>query len=183
VGKILDWICDILATAGALLLLFITFSIGYSIFTRQLNLHTPVWVVQFNEYALLWITFLGTAWLLSKDKHVSLPLVTQQLGERGKKVFALIHSIMGMGLCGVLCWFGAYTTYDHLIRKVIDVQPVDVPKGFILLVIPLGFFLLTMQFFRKFIVLLTGKKTDGTGEPVGPESLEAAKQPRNGVEC
>ena len=170
-GKILDKICNTLALVGSLLLLFVTFSIGYSIFTRQFNLPSPVWVVQFNEYALLWITFLGTAWLLSTDKHVSIQIVTQRLGKKGKKVLALIHSIMGMGLCGVLCWFGIYTTGDHIIRKVIDVQSIDVPKGYVLLVIPLGFFLLTLQFFRKFISLLADKEKSGTGEPAEAESL------------
>jgi TRAP-type C4-dicarboxylate transport system permease small subunit len=33
---------------------------------------------------------------------------------------------------------------------VIDVQAVDIPKGFVLVVIPLGFFLLCLQFLRRF---------------------------------
>ena len=181
-GRILDKVCEILAAVGCLLLLFITFSIAYSIFARPLKLPSPIWVVQFNEYSLLWITFLGTPWLLSKNKHVSIQVLTHRLSNRMNKVLALIHNILGLVLCGILCWFGVYTTSDHLIRKVIDVQSVDVPKGFVIMIIPLGFFLLTLQFLRKIIVLLTGKNEDGTGEPAGAAFTEGTQGSEKGVE-
>jgi C4-dicarboxylate transporter, DctQ subunit len=160
-GKILDKVCEILAVAGCLLLLFITFSIAYSIFARPLNLPSLIWVVQFNEYALLWITFLGTGWLLSRDKHVSIQILTHRLGKKMNKRLALIHNIIGTALCGILCWYGAQTTVDHFIRKVVDVQSIDILKGFVIMVIPLGFFLLTLQFLRKIIVLLSAKEKEG----------------------
>ena len=163
-SKILDKVCEKMAVVGCLLLLFMTFSIGYSIFARPLKLPSPIWVVQFNEYSLLWITFLGTGWLLSRDKHVSIQVLTHRLSNRMNKVLALIHNIIGAILCGILCWYGVYTTSDHFIRKVVDVQSVDVLKSLVIMVIPLGFFLLTLQFLRKFIVLLMDKNTDGAGE-------------------
>lgn len=153
-AKVLKWICDFMAVLGGLLLLFITFSIGYSIVTRKLDLPTPIWVVQFNEYALLWVTFLATAWILSKDKHVSVEFLVQFLGKKGRRTMALIHSLMGLGLCGVLCWYGMSTTWDYFVRGVIDVGAVNVPKSYILAVIPLGFLLLVLQFVRKAVAIL-----------------------------
>ncbi|MBW2065140.1 MAG: TRAP transporter small permease [Deltaproteobacteria bacterium] len=139
-----------LAVIAALLLLFITFTIGYSILTRSLGLHAPVWTVQFNEYSLLWLTFLGTAWVLSRKGHVSIHLVYSRLSHRAQLIMNLLHSIMGLGLCGVLCWYGWGTTWDHFQRRVIDVQPLDIPKAYVLVVIPLGFFLLSLQFLKNF---------------------------------
>ena len=142
---------------GALLLLFVTFSISYSIITRQMGLGSPIWVFQFNEYSLLWITFLGTAWLLAENKHVRISLLTNVLGGKVNKWLDIIHSLMGFVLCGVLAWYGFFSTRDHLLRNVIDTQAVDVPKWIILAVIPFGFVLLSLQFLKKFYLSVSGR--------------------------
>jgi TRAP-type C4-dicarboxylate transport system permease small subunit len=168
IGKALDAINTILAGLAAVLLLFVTFSIAYSVFTRELNLPTPVWVVQFNEYALLWITFMATAWVLAKNQHVTVQLATQRVGRTGQRVLGIIHSIVGAALCGVLCWYGIHTTSDHFARKVVDVGSVDFPKAVVILIIPVGFFLLTIQFLRNLIRHLkadTSGSPDDNGEP------------------
>jgi len=160
-----------MAVVGGLLLLFISFSIAYSIFTRKLNLPTPIWVVQFNEYALLWITFLATAWILARDKHVSVQFLVQYMGPKTRKTMGFVHSIVGMGLCGVMCWYGFYTTWDHYIREVIDVGSVDVPKAYVLAIIPLGFFLLTLQFLHR---VLTGWSEEPADAGGGHETAKGA---------
>lgn len=149
--KLLDRLCSGLAVLAAGLFLFCTFSICFSIMTRSLRILGPVWVVQFNEYAMLWITFLGTAYLLMKNRHVSIQIVTGRLGVKGKKVIAQVHAALGILLCLGLFFFTLSSTWEHFVRGVIDVQAVDVPKGYVLMVIPFGFLLLTLQFLRKFI--------------------------------
>ena len=72
---------------------------------------------------------------------------------------------MGMVLCATLCWYGALTTLEHLERKVIHVQAVDVPMAYIIFVIPLGFFLLFLQFTRNFFSGLEGPGTPGRPIP------------------
>jgi C4-dicarboxylate transporter DctQ subunit len=149
-----------MAVVGGLLLLFITFSIAYSIVTRKLDLPTPVWVVQFNEYALLWVPFLATAWILSRNQHVSVQFLVQYLDRKGRRVLDIIHSLVGTILCGIFCWYGISTTWDHYVRGVIDVASIDVPKAYVLIIIPVGFFFLTLQFLSKFVAGLLGKEND-----------------------
>lgn len=117
----------------------------------------PVWIVQFNEYAMLWITFLGTAYLLMMNRHASIQIVVGRLGEKGKRYFGLAHNLLGLVLCLGLTYFCTSSTWEHFARNVIDVQAVDVPKGYILLVIPLGFLLLSLQFLRRFVEGLKGR--------------------------
>lgn len=143
-----------LAVLAGLLLLFICFSICYSIFTRSLGLPSPVWILQFNEYALLWITFLGTAWALARGKHVSVDLLTGRMGERTKAYFSLAHGMMGIAVCVVLLWYGSVTTWGQFQNGITDVKAVDVPKYLILMVIPIGFFILSFQFARQFFSTL-----------------------------
>ena len=142
------------AALAGLLLLFICFSICYSIFTRSTGLPSPVWILQYNEYALLWITFLGTAWALARGKHVSVDLLTGRMGQRTRKYFNLAHGMMGFAVCIVLLWYGTVTTWGHFQNGIIDVKAVDVPKYLILMVIPIGFLTLCFQFLRQFFSVL-----------------------------
>lgn len=151
-NRIFDRILDSLAVIVSLILIFMTITIGYSIFARAIGFKGPVWIVQFNEYAMLFATFLGTAWLLAKGKHVSIELIVSRFNQRGQKIFELFHSIMGIGLSSTLCYYGTMTTIENFRRNVIHVQAVDVPMAYLLFVIPLGFFLLLLQFVRNLFI-------------------------------
>lgn len=186
-NKIMDKLLTVLAMAAGLLLLFVTFSISYAIFTRAVKLPSPIWIIQFNEYSLLWITFLGTTWVLARNKHVSVDLLTSRLEDRTKMYFSLVHSVMGTAVCAVFVWYGSSVVWGQLQRGVTDVQAVDVPKHLILLVIPLGFFVLSVQFVRQFFIVLKEVRKDSihgtgkTGQGVSPDQL-AGKRPSERVE-
>ena len=166
-NKALDRIHDFLAVVIGVILVFMTLSIGYAIFVRAVNLPGPVWIVQFNEYAMLFTTFLGSAWLLSKGKHVSIELIVSHLSRGTQKVFHLIHSLLGVGLCAVLCWYGTLTTFENFQRNVINVQAVDVPMAYILVVIPMGFFLLFLQFIRDSFAAVHAIRNPLAPDPLG----------------
>lgn len=182
-GRFLNTLLAGMAVLAGLLLLFIAFSISYSIFTRTAGFQTPVWTVQFNEYALLWMTFLGSAWVLSRRKHVAVDVVMTGLGPRGKRIAEVAHSLLGVGVCGVLCWYSAVITLSLFQRGVMDVQAVDMPKALVLMVIPAGFFVLTVQFFRNLVISLRRRRpeTQETGRRgSAPESPERIPEGRKG---
>jgi TRAP-type C4-dicarboxylate transport system permease small subunit len=164
-SRFLDRILTGMAALAGFLLLFITFSISYSIFTRALGIESPVWTVQFNEYSLLWMTFLGSAWVLSRRKHVAVDIFTARLGPKGKRIADVVHSLAGTGVCGVLCWYSSLITLNLFQRGVTDVQAVDIPKYLVLMVIPAGFLVLTAQFLRNLATSLrrTGAKAQTAG--------------------
>lgn len=147
-GKGFDALVTACAVAAAALLGFVTLSIAYAIFARAVGWQMPIWTVQLNEYAILWTTFLGSAWVLRRGGHVSIDLVTRRLSPARRGAARWLHRALGAAVCGVLAVFTGRMVWDHFVRGVVDVQAVDVPKGLVLLVIPLGFALLGAQFLR-----------------------------------
>jgi TRAP-type C4-dicarboxylate transport system permease small subunit len=153
-NKAIDNLLSLMALFAGMLLLFITFTICYSILSRITGLPSFLWILQFNEYALLWITFLGTAWVLKRNKHVSIDLVTGRFSQSSQTWFRLFHCLLGLALCLVFLWYSAQTTFEQYQRNVIDVQAVDISKYMILVIIPIGFFALVLQFVRQFFVTI-----------------------------
>lgn len=140
-----------MAGLAGLLLLFITISICASIGLRTLNIQVPLWSVQVNEYSLLWITFLGAAWLLRKNRHVYLDVLTRRLNVRHRHLLSIAHNLLGLSVCGFLTWVCGAVTWDHYRRGVIDVRAVDFPKHWILVVVFAGFLLLTLEFVYRML--------------------------------
>lgn len=164
--KVIDKIITMLAVIAGLLLLWVTLSITYTIFARFLGYSGLVWGVQFTEYSLLWITFLAAAWVLKRDKHVSVDLITSLLAPRTKAYFELFHSVMGIVVCAVIFWYSAVVTWGQYRRGIIDIQVLDVPKYLVLAIIPIGFLLLAFQFSRKFIVSLKKIRSGSDRSPM-----------------
>ena len=174
--KVIDFICKLFAVAAGVLLMLVTVFIGYVIFARIIHVSSPAWITQFTEYALLWMTFLGTAWVLGRDRHIAIDLITSHLGLRKKLAFDISHNLVGCAVCLALCYFGLMTTWSMFERGVTDVQVIDVAKYKIVLVIPLGFFLLALQFLRKlFMAFQSIRHSDSLHEISPSESSDGAK--------
>jgi C4-dicarboxylate transporter, DctQ subunit len=174
--KLIDFVCKLFAAVAGVLLIVVTVLIGYVILARIIHVSSPAWVTQFTEYGLLWITFLGTAWVLGRNRHIAIDLLTSQLGPRKKLALSISHNIVGCAICLVLCYFSFLTVWSMYERGVVDVQVVDIAKYKVILIIPLGFLLLALQFLRRmFIALKSIRHLDLIRENPEEESSDTAK--------
>jgi len=157
--KIFVQFTDSLAFLAGVLLLLMTLSVCYTVITRYLHLNPPIWTIPVNEYILLWITFLATAWLLRKGGHVKIDAVVSRLEPKTQRILNIIVSIFGAVVCAVIAWSGGQATWDLWQRGVMDVRAIDSPKFALFCVIPLGSFRLLVQFMRDVYTYLLGRGT------------------------
>ena len=101
-----------------------------------------------TEYALLWIVFLGTTWLLREKGHITTDIIYTHLNEKTKHYLDLIMFVIGGLTCALFVYLGGIHLCDCLIHGVTDVRAVTVPKSAVFAIIPIGSSLLTIQFFR-----------------------------------
>ena len=73
--RFFDKLSDVMAALAGLLLLFISAAMCYTIFMRFVFRETTIWIVPVSEYALLWIVFLGTTWLLGEGGHITTDVI------------------------------------------------------------------------------------------------------------
>jgi C4-dicarboxylate transporter DctQ subunit len=155
-ARCLDSLNRGLAALGCLLMVLITVAICLEILTRWMFDITNIWLVELSEIMLLYIVFLGAAWVLGKDAHVSLDVFLIRLSTKNQRRLHVALSILGATACFVLVWFGVDVMIDQF-RNDIREPTIMAPKTFwITAVIPFGFLLLGVQFLRRSVRAATG---------------------------
>jgi len=144
---------NLLAALGIAVLLLIVGAVCLEIVLRTFFARPQVWVIEFTEYGLLYVTFLGTAWLLRQDGHVRVDLLTNVLDREWRRRLALVSAAIGFAVSIVLTVFGVIVTLDTLRRGVYKPTILEFPTWIVLLVIPLGASLLTARFLQRFVAL------------------------------
>jgi TRAP-type C4-dicarboxylate transport system permease small subunit len=128
-----------------LMMAVITFAVAMRFLFNQ-----PVtWVVEATSYLLLYITFLGTAWLLEQDGHVEVDLITGALAPRQRALLKAATSACGAVASVVLAWKGTAVTLDYFTRKVTVIGILNIPQYLLMVIIPVGASLLFLQFVLK----------------------------------
>ena len=159
--RLFDKLLDVMAALAGAILVFITAAVCYTIFMRFLFNQTTIWIIPMTEYALLWIVFLGTTWLLREGGHITTDVIYVHLNEKTKHTLDCIMSVIGGLACAMMVYLGIVHMWDCIIHGVTDVRAVTVPKSAIFIIIPIGSILLTIQFFRmvwsKLIEIRTGR--------------------------
>lgn len=149
IGYILDRTYSLLALMAAIILVLLMLSVSYTVVTRYvLGMSTP-WLFEIWEYCILYIPFLGGAWLLRREGHVSVDIAVTHLKPRAKAVLGIITSLIGSSVCLGLTWYGAQATlmlFEKGYRIPGEIYP---PQFLIVMIIPIGSFLLLIQFLRR----------------------------------
>jgi TRAP-type C4-dicarboxylate transport system permease small subunit len=97
-----------------------------------------LWGTEVTEILLLYITFLGMAWVFREDGHVVIDVFTGQIAGRKKKILnGISYFIVGI-VSAVLIYYGLYATFDHFKRGVFNPTVIETPIALIIVVIPIG---------------------------------------------
>ncbi len=146
---IFDYIIGFLALLAAVLLVFITLSVTTGVITRYLFRQPIIWVVEISQYSLLFITFLGAAWVLRRERHVKMDMLLDRLGQRSKALVSIITSGLAAIVCLIVVWYSVLSTWTYFKLDYFTPTILEVPQWIILAIIPVGTFMLFVQFIRR----------------------------------
>lgn len=116
-------------------------------------LNRPIhWMLEITEYIMLYIPFLGAAYVLKEDGHIRVDILVNHLNEKARRVLNIITSFVGGMVMLTYTWFGGQVTWEYFKRGVPALESLKTPMFLILMVIPIGGFFFTVQFFRQMII-------------------------------
>lgn len=144
-----DRTINLLAAIACVIILFLMLITNYEVVMRYLLGQPTIWTVEVAEYAILYLTFLGAAWVLKKGGHVANDLVVGLLNPRAQALLNFITSVIGAIICLTVTWFGITVTWEVTQLGYTSDMPLRTPLNIVLIIIPIGSFLLFIQFLRN----------------------------------
>jgi C4-dicarboxylate transporter, DctQ subunit len=156
VVRSIDRFNSFLALFSGLILIVITLLICIEVASRTFLDISNNWLVELSEISLLYVTFLSAAWVLARDKHVSIDLLINHMNQSTAKYIEITFSLLAGATCFVLCWFGALTVIDQFQAEIREPTIMAPLTFWITLVIPFGMFLLGIQFIRRVACSMLG---------------------------
>lgn len=168
-----DRIIHYLAILAAFLLAFIMLSVCSDVIMRYFFSRPMLWVTEITEYCLLWVTFLATAWVLSRDNHVVMDLAIGHMKPEIRATMGIVTSIIGIAVCLLLTWYGVKVTLDVFQRNLLLSTVLTPPAYMLFIIIPIGSLLLTLQFVRRAFHYIQDR---GTSAPKAKSENESVSQ-------
>lgn len=140
------------AWIAIVILILVIGSVCLEVVMRYFFRSPQIWVVELSEYALLYITFLGAAWLLGRDGHVRVDILIGRVPAPVRHRMELFGALVGLTVSIVLTVFGALVTWSHYARGLYKPTILEFPTWIVLAVIPLGAALLALRFLHRALV-------------------------------
>ncbi|MCB1750225.1 MAG: TRAP transporter small permease [Gammaproteobacteria bacterium] len=117
---------------------------------------STIWQTEFVIFSLVAATFIGSPYVLLIKGHVNVDLLPLYLGERGRRMLALIASTGGLLFCVLLTWNGFELFVEALeggwTTDTVWALPLWIPY----LPMPIGIGLLSLQYAADILALVTG---------------------------
>jgi len=148
-GVIFDSLIAFLAHWGSTLFIGIMLIVCVEVFMRYCLNRPQTWVVETTEFGILYIAFLGAAYLLKQEWHVKIEMVLGRLSPRGQALLNAITSILGAIICLAFTVYGTQATmmcFELGRRTRGAMLTLQWP---VIMIMPVGFFLLFIQFIRR----------------------------------
>lgn len=110
----------------------------YDVFAR-LIFHAPtIWVIDVNEYLLVYLTFVPAAWILMNDHHVKVEILTSRLKPAPQRRLRVATDVMGLIYCVVLAWQSWMVAWHAFENGYRFSTALNLPKFPVLVIIPIG---------------------------------------------
>ncbi|MFC2013991.1 TRAP transporter small permease subunit [Chloroflexota bacterium] len=154
-ASILDGIINICVfLAGAVFIYLMLSVFTEAVILRYFLGITTDWIREMATYTLVFITFLGTAWVLRNEGHVRMDLLVDRLKPKRQAMLNMITTALSAIACFIVTWYGMRIWWDDFQSGYYVPTPLETPYWYLIFVIPLGCLLLSIQLVRRFVGFL-----------------------------
>jgi TRAP-type C4-dicarboxylate transport system permease small subunit len=105
-----------------------------------------VFSVEISEYIMIFITFMCAGWVLHKNAHVSMTVLTDHLPVRVRISLDIATSLLTMAICCVIIWKGALSAVIAFTGHYRSASLIQFPLWISYSIIPLGMTILFLQY-------------------------------------
>src|SRR5215470_13315340 len=141
-GRLLDG----MLVAACLLLLAITFLIGFDVLLRNLGVDGIAASNELSEDGLYLITLLAAPGLLRQGQHIRVDIVLRALPLRVGWLTEWAGDVIGLACCVVFVWYGTSVAAASFSDGALSIKTLVLPEWWLLAPMPVAFALLAIEF-------------------------------------
>lgn len=104
--KLVDAVEQLLDKVMLCLFVVMVAAIVWQVFARYMLEQPTVWSEELARYLMVWVTMLGSAYVLGRGDHVAVTVFVDPLPEPIRHAIALLRDTLTIGLMGALAWYG-----------------------------------------------------------------------------
>ena len=148
-STIFERVLNVLSVAAGVLIALMMLEVCVDVFMRYF-LNRPIpWTIEFTQYAMIFILYLGVAWVLRDNGHVVMDIVIIRMNHKSRNLTNSITSIMAAIVCFIITWYGVLVNVDYFQSGYMYGEVLNIPAFSLQFIVPLGMFLLAIQFLRR----------------------------------
>ena len=160
ISSIFDHTINIGGALAGVLLVTLMLVVSVKVFFRYILHEGLVGIDQISGMVLLYITFLGAAWVLKRGGHVVIDILFVRLKPEPQRRLSIINSIIGAIICLILTWYGTLEGLDSWQKGIMTARELEMPRVISIAIIPVGCFFLSLQFLRRAWSYCRGKELE-----------------------
>ncbi len=146
---IFDKTITALMTASAVIILIDALAITIDVLLRYAFSITYIGIFELTEFSLLWMTFLGAAYIMRSNGHVRVDSIVNLFRPKPRAIINFIGSLISMLILIFMTFYCIkLTVHDYQTHFILSgiLQPA---KWYVEIIIPIGFFILFLQLLRN----------------------------------
>ena len=133
---------------------FMMVAITYEVVSRHFFNSAPLWVNDVTGYLQLAVTFLGGAYVMSREGHTRVDILLTHASARAQERLTLLNAVLVLLVSVVIAGAAGFAVVDSYQRNLATVGIIDVPRFVILSPIVIGAVLLSIERLRRIAFLL-----------------------------
>jgi C4-dicarboxylate transporter, DctQ subunit len=144
IARIYEFVQQCLIHLGMALILGLVLIVSASVFLRRTEFAIG-WALEFSEYILVIVTFVGAGWVLRSGKQVRVDLLTNIGSKRFQLIYnGVIYLVVSL-VCLAITVVGFSTAWDAYHLGTLQVRQFTFPKWILISIIPVGMFFLCVE--------------------------------------
>lgn len=154
----LSTVCGVLAVACLVAACAV---VCQMVFMRYVLEASTIWQTEFVLYSISAATLLGSPYVLVKRGHVSVDLLGHYLGPRGRCWQQAFSGAIALAFCATLAWSGWRYFHEAWAEGWVTESVWAPPLWIVLLPLPLGLGVLSLQYLVDIAALVAGQAEPG----------------------
>lgn len=162
ISKAYEWLINALKTLSCIIVFAIFVLIVMDVLMPFVGLQPWEGTLGVVEYGLLWFTILAAPWLARIKGHVFIDAVAEMLSTKARKITSKIAYLIVITGSLLLAYYSLELTIESFVDEAIDERGIELELWWIYAPMPIGFFLVAVEFLRFLIGFddMYGSRTD-----------------------